>query len=316
MYWQTKLVLSIIIVSLTSIFFVKCQTKEKNKNISKIAKPIKKVKETSISNKNNIISKEEIKKDLIPKTENKKISKNNILLRQAKEMYKKNHYDKALGKLYKIIKNKNFLNATKEEKKSFILISLINSKILKEKLRSQYQTVYKVKSGDNLNNIAIKEYTVFDQIQKMNSIANPHLIRANMKLSFFSGPWKIIIYKSKYLALVYRKNKFFKFYKIGIGKNNKTPEGKFTIVGKLKHPVWEKPNGEKISPGDKRNLLGTRWMRFIEETKVITGYGIHGTNEKDSIGKKSSQGCIRMTNEEVEELYSLIPEKTPAEIFP
>ena len=38
------------------------------------------------------------------------------------------------------------------------------------------------------------------------------------------------------------------------------------------------------------------------------GYGIHGTQEPESIGTASSLGCLRMRNEDVEELYDFIPD--------
>ena len=39
----------------------------------------------------------------------------------------------------------------------------------------------------------------------------------------------------------------------------------------------------------------------------LSGYGIHGTAYPDSIGKSESNGCIRMKNEIVEELFSIVP---------
>jgi len=36
------------------------------------------------------------------------------------------------------------------------------------------------------------------------------------------------------------------------------------------------------------------------------GYGIHGTNRPKSIGKAASHGCIRMRNQDVEELFTLV----------
>ena len=36
------------------------------------------------------------------------------------------------------------------------------------------------------------------------------------------------------------------------------------------------------------------------------GYGIHGTNRPTSIGKAASHGCIRMRNQDVEELFDLV----------
>jgi len=42
---------------------------------------------------------------------------------------------------------------------------------------------------------------------------------------------------------------------------------------------------------------------------------IHGTHEEGLIGKKASHGCIRMLNHDVLELFNIIPEKTPVNIY-
>ena len=44
------------------------------------------------------------------------------------------------------------------------------------------------------------------------------------------------------------------------------------------------------------------------------GFGIHCTWEPDTVGKASSAGCVRMKNEDVEELYSLVKEGTVVHI--
>jgi len=36
-------------------------------------------------------------------------------------------------------------------------------------------------------------------------------------------------------------------------------------------------------------------------------YGIHGTTDPKSIGKNITQGCIRMSNSDIEELYAIVP---------
>ncbi|MFQ5787157.1 MAG: L,D-transpeptidase, partial [Thermodesulfobacteriota bacterium] len=61
--------------------------------------------------------------------------------------------------------------------------------------------------------------------------------------------------------------------------------------------------------GDPKNVLGTRWIGF-EDKEGLYGYGIHGTTEPDSIGKEMSNGCIRLTNEDVEELFNYVKAKT------
>ena len=44
-------------------------------------------------------------------------------------------------------------------------------------------------------------------------------------------------------------------------------------------------------------------------------YGIHGTNRPGSIGHRASAGCFRMRNRDVEELYSIVPYKTPVVVY-
>ncbi|MBR2744118.1 MAG: L,D-transpeptidase family protein [Clostridia bacterium] len=79
-----------------------------------------------------------------------------------------------------------------------------------------------------------------------------------------------------------------------------TPQGKFSIFEKMvNRPYGKTPN----IPGDSpRNALGRRWMQFKSG-----GYAIHGTNDESSIGKHCSHGCVRMHNDEVIELYSMVP---------
>ncbi len=54
--------------------------------------------------------------------------------------------------------------------------------------------------------------------------------------------------------------------------------------------------------GVPQNPLGARGIYLFENGRD-TLFRIHGTNEPRSIGKAASSGCIRMLNEEVEELY-------------
>ncbi|MCK9443322.1 MAG: L,D-transpeptidase family protein [Tissierellaceae bacterium] len=97
----------------------------------------------------------------------------------------------------------------------------------------------------------------------------------------------------KQLKLIDRKNEeIVKSYPIATGKiSSPTPLGTFKIVEKAK---W----GEGF---------GTRWMGINVPWGI---YGIHGTNRPGSIGGNLSAGCIRMRNEDVEELYSLVDYNT------
>lgn len=81
--------------------------------------------------------------------------------------------------------------------------------------------------------------------------------------------------------------------------------------GKVSTPspvgTWKITNKGEWTKG-----FGTRWMGL----NVPWGkYGIHGTNKPLSIGSLSSQGCIRMYNKDVEELYNKLSIGTPVIIY-
>ncbi len=94
-------------------------------------------------------------------------------------------------------------------------------------------------------------------------------------------------------------------YQIATGKTEElTPEGEFTIIVKAIDPYYRKKN---IIGGAKENPLGTRWIGFDAKETDGRIYGIHGTNDPNSIGMYLTGGCVRMFNEEVEELFSKVP---------
>ncbi len=91
-----------------------------------------------------------------------------------------------------------------------------------------------------------------------------------------------------------------KIYPVAVGAAaTPSPEGSFTIVGRIPHPTWYGP-GKVVGPG-KSNPLGPRWIGLSRK-----GYGIHGTSNPRSIGRAASHGCIRMRNADVEELFEQV----------
>jgi lipoprotein-anchoring transpeptidase ErfK/SrfK len=100
-----------------------------------------------------------------------------------------------------------------------------------------------------------------------------------------------------------------KVYPIAVGKKSTpSPDGNFHIATRIVKPTWYKP-GKTVGPGP-ANPLGTRWMGL-----GYKGYGIHGTNMPNSIGKAASHGCIRMRNHDVEELFELVQIGDPVELL-
>ena len=164
---------------------------------------------------------------------------------------------------------------------------------------------YTVQPGDSLDRIARKYGTTVELIQKGNNVRGA-LIKAGDRLRVFSGTWAIRVNKTRNDLLLTLNGKFFKRYRVGTGEFSKTPVGEFKIVDRIAQPTWWHPDGRTIPFGDPENLLGTHWLALD-----IKGYGIHGTWEPDTVGKQSSLGCVRLINEEVEELFTLVTIGTP-----
>jgi lipoprotein-anchoring transpeptidase ErfK/SrfK len=116
-----------------------------------------------------------------------------------------------------------------------------------------------------------------------------------------TSPKRVIVVslEDKKLALI-EDGKVEKIYTVAIGKpSTPSPVGTFAIARRVKNPTYSH-NGKTIQPGPS-NPVGTRWMGLN-----LKGYGIHGTNEPNSIGKAASHGCIRMAKKDLEEIYAMV----------
>ncbi len=180
----------------------------------------------------------------------------------------------------------------------------LNMKILFSKIEMPESEIYTVSSGDSLYKIAKKFNTTIDLIKRSNNLSKD-MIYPDQELKVINGTFTVKVDISETRLDLLLNNNVIKTYKIATGKEDSvTPEGQFKIVTKLPNPTWYR-TGAIVAPDSPENILGTRWMGFD-----IEGYGIHGTTKPETIGQAASAGCIRMHNEDVEELYSIIPRGT------
>jgi lipoprotein-anchoring transpeptidase ErfK/SrfK len=78
-----------------------------------------------------------------------------------------------------------------------------------------------------------------------------------------------------------------------------TPGGVYAVIDRIPRPTWYGPH--RVVPPGRANPLGTRWIGLSRK-----GYGIHGTNNPRSIGRRASHGCIRLRNADVEQLFEMV----------
>lgn len=194
------------------------------------------------------------------------------------------------------------------------LLGSLNLRLFLEPVEDENKKAYLVKRGDSMVSIALANNTTVDLMCKINGLSDPTQLRPNKRLLIPTPEFSIMIDKSDFKLTLYNRGKFFKSYKVGLGKHGCTPVSKFVIDDKIKNPTWWSPQGP-IPPGDPRNELGTRWMALKPlEPGVGDDYGIHGTIDPSTVGWESSNGCPRMYPEQAEELYMLVPIGTPVEI--
>ncbi|MCD6521392.1 L,D-transpeptidase family protein [Candidatus Calescamantes bacterium] len=169
---------------------------------------------------------------------------------------------------------------------------------------------YEVKPGDSLYRIAKKFSTTIDLLMRKNHLSTAFL-KPGMKLTVIPlKDFSLLVDLDHNLLYLQFKGKFFKKYPIASGKDNLTPTGNFSVVSKLKNPVWYVKGRKPIPPGSPENILGSRWIGIDEKR----GIGIHEAVNPQDIGKYVSNGCIRMLKRDVEELYDLVIKGTPVEI--
>lgn len=149
--------------------------------------------------------------------------------------------------------------------------------------------LYVIRRGDTLS--AIAEIFNISLQELINS--NPGINANNLYpgqiicIPAAPSPVSITISIAAKTLYLYRQGIFAKAYPVATGKpTTPTPIGTFTIVNK------------QVDPG---GPFGTRWMGLSQPH-----YGIHGTNNPASIGTATSNGCIRMYNQDVNELFNQV----------
>jgi len=108
-------------------------------------------------------------------------------------------------------------------------------------------------------------------------------------------------------------------YGVGVGREGFTWSGVQTISRKAEWPDWHPPAQmilrqpylPRFMAGGPGNPLGARAM-YLGSSQ----YRIHGTNDPTTIGKFVSSGCIRLTNEDVTDLFGRVDVGTKVVVLP
>ena len=121
------------------------------------------------------------------------------------------------------------------------------------------------------------------------------------------GDYRIEIVKGQYKLSLYKGSELVKTYDIAVGRNpgnkryagdNRTPEGDFRVRSIENASRWT--HDFRDGKGEIAGAYGPWFIRL--DAGGWRGIGIHGTHDPDSLGTMASEGCIRMDNEDIQEL--------------
>ena len=117
-------------------------------------------------------------------------------------------------------------------------------------------------------------------------------------------------------------------YSVGIGRTALYEPGEFYVGAKKVWPSWT-PTPEMVErdpasyarfadgmPGGLNNPLGSRGLYLFQPGRGDTFLRIHGTNEPRTIGRRVSNGCARLINDQMIELYDQVPMNTRVVLYP
>ncbi|USD39090.1 MULTISPECIES: L,D-transpeptidase family protein [Ferrimonas] len=194
-----------------------------------------------------------------------------------------------------------------------------------------FSVTHVVKTGEHLAPIAKRYGVGLLALMELNPGVDPFLPEPGTELEIPSYmllpdvPRKGVVINLAELRLYYFDDHFVHVYPIGIGRiGHDTPLGDTVITHKHPNPSWTPTASTReeyleqgielprVVPPGPDNPLGLFALRlgFAQGQ-----YLIHGTNKEFGIGLRVSAGCIRLWPKDIEELFSMVPVKTPVRVI-
>jgi lipoprotein-anchoring transpeptidase ErfK/SrfK len=194
----------------------------------------------------------------------------------------------------------------------FAIVAAMLGGCMQETLAPTTQAGWSARDSQLMSNLPYKQASIPVEYQR-------HIVNYDRK----EAPGTILVDTgNKFLYYVLPKGQAIR-YGITVGEQGQAWSGTATVGRKEEWPSWTPTAGEQarlgpfpaVVPGGPRNPMGARGLYLFSGGKD-TGYRIHGTNQPEYIGRAISSGCIRMTNENVIDLYNRVKIGTIVVVLP
>ena len=143
---------------------------------------------------------------------------------------------------------------------------------------------------------------------------------------------QLVLDRKHHQLLVLRDGRMTRRFPAAVGTTGwETPAGRFRVFEKVKEPVWTHPvSGELVDAESEGNPLGSRWIGFYRDCNGRSGWdgeqyldingctvaGFHGTPYRWTVGRAVSHGCVRLYEENVQEVFDLVRVGTQVTVVP
>lgn len=150
---------------------------------------------------------------------------------------------------------------------------------------------------------------------------DPKFVPQDVEISTQYEPGQLLVLPRAHFLYLVTGPGTARRYGVGVGKAGLEFTGTAKIGAKKKWPTWRPTNemierephkytkfidNDFVQPGGPGNPLGARALYLFQNGRD-TYFRIHGTTAPRSIGRSVSNGCIRMINDHVIDLYERVP---------
>jgi len=228
------------------------------------------------------------------------------LLNRAEVAYQQGRWVEARNTL---LRASGLADSDEQKQEALGRLGKLNMELLLSPYEQPESIWLEVQPADTLGKIAKRAGTTIELLKGMNRLTT-NQVRLGRRLKVLYEPFRIEIDKSENVAILYLGGQVFKQYAVSTGAKANTPVGEFKITDRIVHPDWWHPETKQlIKYGEEGHRIGTHWLGWD-----VKGFGIHGTDEPEKIGQAVSLGCVRLRNEDVAELFVLLPSGTPVKV--
>jgi len=185
---------------------------------------------------------------------------------------------------------------------AFVIINLMLGGCMQATLAPTTEASWNTRDKELMSNLPYAQVTIPEEFRR-------HIVDYTRK----EAPGTIVVdTDNKFLYYVLPKGQAIR-YGVTVGEEGQTWSGIATVGRMEEWPAWRPTAGEqaRLGPfpafvtGGPQNPMGARGLYLYSGGKD-TQYRIHGTNQPEYIGQAISSGCIRMTNEDVIDLYNRV----------